>query len=255
MNKIKQLLDDEVKSRNNSDELSELNPDPLMIAQKNNDEYISLICALFAYGNAKQIVKFLNSLDFNLLDCDDKMIQESLQNHYYRFQNHEDISAFFIAVKRLKKQNSLESIFKLGYDENSDVLEGIDKIIQSVLEVYEYNSAGYTFLVGTPPKRDKLGKIKYKGNAPYKRYNMFLRWMVREDNLDIGLWKGVDTKDLLLPLDTHTFKVSQKLGLLSRKTYDLESARLITESLKKFNNQDPIKYDFALYRIGQEKIL
>jgi len=255
LNNIKQLLDNEVRNRNNLDELSEESPDPLMIAKKNNDEYIALICALFAYGNAKLIVKFLNSLDFDLLNKSDEVIKESLKNHYYRFQNHEDISAFFIAIKRLRNQKSLEEIFKLGYDENNDVLEGISKIIQSVLEVYEYYSEGYKFLIGTLPKRDKIGNIKYKGNSPYKRYNMFLRWMVRKDNLDMGLWQNINKKDLILPLDTHTFKVSQKLGLLTRKTYDLESARLITECLKKFNNEDPIQYDFALYRIGQEKVM
>ncbi len=255
MKDIKQLLDDEVKNRNNIDELSVNTPDPLMIAKKNNDEYISLICALFSYGNAKQIVKFLNSLDFDLLNQSDENIKMALTNHYYRFQNHEDISAFFIAIKRLKKQKSLEEMFKIGYDKNHDVLEGISKIIQSVLEVYEYNSVGYKFLVGSTPKRDKQGMIKHIGNSPYKRYNMFLRWMVRSDNLDMGLWKNVNTKDLILPLDTHTFKVSQKLGLLTRKTYDLQSAILITKELKKFNNEDPIKYDFALYRLGQEKII
>ena len=255
MENIKQLLDNEVINRNKVGELSENTPDPLMIVKKNNDEYIALICALFSYGNAKLIVNFLNSLDFDLLNQSDENIKKSLQNHYYRFQNHEDIIAFFIAIKRLKEKESLEKIFKLGYDENNDVLEGITKIIQSVLEVYEYNSAGYKFLVGTLPKRDKNGKIKHIGNAPYKRYNMFLRWMVRKDNLDIGLWKNVNTQDLILPLDTHTFKVSQKLGLLTRKTYDLKAAILITNELKKFNNEDPISYDFALYRIGQEKIL
>ena len=84
---------------------------------------------------------------------------------------------------------------------------------------------------------------------------MFLRWMVRDDNLDLGLWNGVDKKDLILPLDTHTFKVSQKLGLLDRTTYDLKSALLITQKLKEFDKFDPIKYDFSLYRIGQEKII
>ena len=255
MKNIKQLLDYEVNNRNNINELTEENPDPLMIAKKNNNEYIVLICALFSYGNAQQIVKFLNTLDFELLNKSDENIKTSFENYYYRFQNSDDISAIFIAIKRLKSQKSLEEIFKVGYDENHDVLEGISKIIQSVLEVYEYHSVGYKFLVGTAPKRDKYGKIKYKGNAPYKRYNMFLRWMVRKDNLDMGLWKNVNTKDLILPLDTHTFKVSSQLGLLTRKTYDLQSAVLITEELKKFNNEDPIKYDFALYRIGQNKII
>ncbi|MGB5866448.1 MAG: TIGR02757 family protein [Arcobacteraceae bacterium] len=255
MDNIKQLLDAEVKKRNNLEELTQNTPDPLMIAQKNNDEYIALICALFSYGNAHQIVKFLDSLDFELLNQSEKNIKKSLQNHYYRFQKPEDVSAIFIAIKRLQQTDSLENIFKSEYDKNHDVLEGISKIIQNVAEVYEYNSEGYKFLIGTQPKRDKQNKIKHIGNSCYKRYNMFLRWMVRDDNLDMGLWKNVSKKDLILPLDTHTFKVSQKLGLLKRKTYDLKSAMLITEELKKFNNQDPIMYDFALYRIGQEKII
>ena len=84
---------------------------------------------------------------------------------------------------------------------------------------------------------------------------MYLRWMVRNDELDMGLWKDVDKADLILPLDTHTFNVSKNLGMLVRKTYDLKSALLITEKLKEFDKDDPIKYDFALYRLGQEKIL
>ncbi|BFU76886.1 TIGR02757 family protein [Arcobacter sp. 15-2] len=255
MENIKQLLDKEVKKRNSLNELTKETPDPLMIAQKNNDEYIALICALFSYGNAHQIVKFLSSLDFNLLEESEECIEKELSNHYYRFQKSSDVIALFIAIKRLKAQDSLENIFRKGYDKNHDVLEGISKIIQNVEEVYAYNSEGYKFLVGTSPKRDKTGHIKQIGNSCYKRYNMFLRWMVRDDNLDMGLWKNVDKKDLILPLDTHTFKVSLKLGLLKRKTYDLKSAILITEALKKFNNEDPIIYDFALYRIGQEKIV
>ncbi len=252
---IKKLLDKEVLLRNRRSELCLDKLDPLLIAKKYNDEYISLICALFAYGNANQIVKFLSSFDFSLLEKSEDIIQKEFQNHYYRFQNTRDIQSFFIAIKRLKQIDSLENIFKKGYDKDGDVLEGINSIIQSVSEVYEYYSEGYKFLIGTLPKRDKQGAIKHIGNSPYKRYNMFLRWMVRDDFLDMGLWKNVDKKDLLLPLDTHTFKVSQKLGLLTRKTYDLKSAILVTQKLQKFDENDPIKYDFALYRLGQEKII
>jgi hypothetical protein len=74
---IKLLLDKEVKKRDNLKELSLNKPDPLMVAKKYNDEYISLICALFAYGNAGQIVKFLSSLDFNLLNQSEEVIKES----------------------------------------------------------------------------------------------------------------------------------------------------------------------------------
>jgi uncharacterized protein (TIGR02757 family) len=79
--------------------------------------------------------------------------------------------------------------------------------------------------------------------------------MVREDNIDLGLWKSVNKADLLLPLDTHTFSVSHSLGLLKRKTYDLKAVLELTDILKSFDKSDPIKYDFALYRIGQEKNL
>ncbi|MEA3554330.1 MAG: TIGR02757 family protein, partial [Campylobacterota bacterium] len=249
----KKLLDEEVLKRDSSTELTFDKPDPLIIAKKHNDEYISLICALFAYGNAGQIVKLLLSFDFDLLNQDEKTIAKKLKGYYYRFQSQDDVVAFFIALKRLKKIDSLESIFKVGYDKNQNVMDGIESIISSILNVHDYKSDGYKFLIGKLPKKDKNGDIKLIGNSAYKRYNMFLRWMVRSDNLDMGLWKHIDKKDLILPLDTHTFKVSQKLGLLTRKTADLKSAVLITQKLKEFDNEDPIKYDFAIYRLGQEK--
>jgi len=253
---IKKLLDEEVKKRDNLEELSLDKPDPLIIAKKYNDEYISLICALFAYGNAGQIVKLLSSFNFDLLNQDENIITKELQGFYYRFQSADDVIAFFITLKRLKESNkSLENIFKVGYDKKQNVIEGIESIISSIINIYDYKSDGYKFLIGNIPKKDKYGNIKLIGNSAYKRYNMFLRWMVRSDNLDMGLWNGVSKKDLVLPLDTHTFKISQKLGLLDRKTADLKSAILITEKLKEFDNNDPIKYDFAIYRLGQEKKL
>lgn len=254
--KVKELLDKEVNSRNKKDELCfDSRPDPLIIAKRHNDEYISLVCALFAYGKASFIVKFLNTLDFDLLDKSEKEIKEKLHNHYYRFQTSDDIIAFFIALKRLKEKSSLNELFLKGYVKNNNVLEGIEYLITSIQEVHQYSSQGYNFLIGKAPKRDKNNQIKQIGNAPYKRWNMFLRWMVRHDALDMGLWSGVNKADLILPLDTHTFNVSKNLGLLDRKTYDLKSALLITEKLKEFDSTDPIKYDFALYRLGQENLL
>jgi len=76
--------------------------------------------------------------------------------------------------------------------------------------------------------------------------------MVRKDNLDMGLWNKIDKAHLLMPLDTHTFHLSQKLGLLKRKTYDMKATIELTEQLRKFDVNDPIKYDFAIYRLGQE---
>ena len=242
------MLEDEVENRNKSSELSYSKPDPLLIASKYKDETIALICALFAYGNAKLIVKFLDSLEFSLLEASDETIKERLSSHYYRFQNAEDITALFIALKRLKKIDSIENIFYEGYKKEHNILDGLWNFIRTLQEVYPYESRGYRFLIGSVPK-------KVNSAGTYKRYLMFLRWMVRKDFLDLGLWSSIDKKDLLMPLDTHTFKVSQKLGLLTRKTYDMKATLELTKKLKTFDAVDPIKYDFALYRLGQEKVI
>lgn len=245
---LKKRLDEEVKNRNSYDEVSSENPDPILIARKYKDEYISFVCAFFAYGNVKQIIKFLSSLDMSLIDADEDLIREKLKEHYYRFQNSEDVIQFFITLSRLKKQNSLEDIFMQGYKENSDVIDGINAVITQMYKVNSYNSRGYQFLIG------KI-TTKRKGVGALKRWNMYLRWMVRKDEIDMGLWSNINKKDLILPLDTHTFNVGLKLGLLKRKTYDLEAAWQMTQTLKSFDETDPVKYDFAIYRLGQEKVL
>lgn len=245
---VKKLLDAEVVLRNISSEINQEKPDPILVAHRYRNPAVALICALFAYGNVKQIVKFLDSLDFSLLNEDDTVIENALQNYYYRFQTGADIAALFIALKRLHVTQTLESVFQSAYNEKKNVIDGINALIEKLNSLYIHNSRGYTFL---------LSKVstKTKGAGALKRWMMFLRWMVRDDNIDMGLWKGIDKADLIMPLDTHTFNVSRRLGLLKRKTYDLEAAIELTQTLKKFDPTDPLKYDFALYRLGQEKII
>lgn len=244
---VKKRLDFWAKKRNDLAELSpQTTPDPLQIAFSYKDEFIALICALFAYGNAKAIVKFLSSLDFNLLKCDENTIQKSLKNKIYRFQNSEDIIQFFITLRRIKKQTTLQNIFLKGYEKNHNVMDGLNFLIKALYEINPYTSKGYKFLLGKP--------FTCKASSPYKRYHMYLRWMVRDDKLDMGLWKKVDKSHLLAPLDTHTHKMALKFGLIKRKTYDFQACEELTNAFKSFDKNDPIKYDFALYRLGQEKI-
>ncbi|MCD4668528.1 MAG: TIGR02757 family protein [Sulfurimonas sp.] len=245
---IKKRLDLEVQKRNSIDEVSVDKLDPILVAKRYKDSTISLICALFAYGNVKQIVKFLDSLDFSLLKKSDEEIQEALKNHYYRFQKAPDIIALFIALKRLNQKTSLEEIFKAGYEKNSSVIDGVNEMISYIQNEFPHATQGYNFLISKVT-------TKTKGAGALKRWMMFLRWMVRKDNIDMGLWSDKYKPDLIIPLDTHTFNVSKKLGLLNRKTYDLEAAIELTKKLKSFDSNDPMKYDFALYRLGQEKLV
>lgn len=250
MNDLKQRLDKEYEVRNTVFELSEDKPDPLFAVKKYLDsKYISeiaLICALLSYGNAKQILKTLLSIDFNVIDNREAILNTSFP--LYRFQTRDDIKNIFLCMHDIIENGGIKNIFLDSYNKENNVLFGINAMIESLRNRVELTN-GLDFLIGRK-------SIKSSASSPLKRWNMFLRWLVRKDNIDIGIWGDrVSTKHLILPLDTHTFKVSKKLGLLNRKSYDLQSALEITDNLAKFDKDDPIKYDFALYRIGQEKII
>lgn len=92
-----------------------------------------------------------------------------------------------------------------------------------------------------------------KGSA-CKRINLFLRWMIRNDELDTGLWSEIPSNKLLIPVDTHIAKISRNLGLTKRKNVSWQMAVEITENLKKYDPVDPVKYDFALCHIGIRKL-
>lgn len=247
MKHLKERLDAEVDFRNCSEELCTEKPDPLMIARGFGDECNALTCALFAYGNVRAIVGFLQSLDVGLIDLDEESIIAAVDGKYYRFQNTNDIAQWFITLRRLKLYGGVEKAFGVGY-EKGGVLEGIDSLIEILYELNPYRSKGYTFLIGKPIK-------KSSSPSAMKRIFMYLRWMVRHDNLDMGLWSAITPSELIMPLDTHTFTIATKLGLLTRKQCDLKAALELTENLREFDPHDPVKYDFALYRLGQEGII
>lgn len=244
--KLKEILDAHVISKNSSDELFSY-ADPLQVAFKFKEPHISLLCALFAYGNAKLIVKFLNSLDFSLLDESEEVIQKELVKFKYRFQSIEDVKQIFITISRLKKNANIENIIKNGFEKDHQIIDGINELIKFIYLLNDYRSDGYEFFFGRA-----FEKVP---TSPYKRYNMYLRWMVRDTDIDLGLFKTLDKGSLLLPLDVHTHRVSLALGLCIRKSYDFNAVSQITQKLREFDPADPIKYDFALYRIGQKSEL
>jgi uncharacterized protein (TIGR02757 family) len=205
------------------------------------------LCALFSYGNVKAILKFLKSLNFDLLNCDETLIRTELTSHYYRFQNSQDVIQVFITLAKLRRENiTIKSLFLSGHNKENNLLEGLEVLIQKLYDINPYRSRGYQFLLGKAPT-----PLKPKGASALKRWLMFLRWMVRSGAPDLGRWKEVNTAHLLMPLDTHTFNVAHTLNLLTRKQADLAAVIELSQTLSKYDKSDPIKYDFALYRLGQ----
>lgn len=286
-NNLKAFLDSHYHHFN-AQEFLHTHADPLIVVTRNRDfkyfDEMALLCALYAYGNANLIVKNLENMPFwILLDSKDSNFIESsfiessfiesgfiesksqkLENiesnlckvidsipleifPYYRFQTREDTKNAFKILKILIKNGGIKNIFINEYKKNNSVIQGIKALQNEITQIIlrqKMSSAGLKFLFGDCNNN----------TSPLKRYNMFLRWMVRDDSLDFGTWREVSTRDLLLPLDTHTFNITKKLGLCSVKSYNLKAVLEITQNLKKLAPQDPIKYDFALYRIGQLNI-
>jgi len=83
-----------------------------------------------------------------------------------------------------------------------------------------------------------------------KRLNLFLRWMIRKDDVDPGGWENIPLSKLIIPLDTHMHKIGILTGLTSRKQANMRTAFEITDGFKKLVPEDPVKYDFSLTRIG-----
>ncbi|WP_457597259.1 TIGR02757 family protein [Hydrogenimonas sp.] len=244
---MRERLEAEARRRDDPAELDPSRPDPLMVARRQEDERAVLLCALFGYGNAGRIVDFLESLDFSLLGASRRELRSALAGRYYRFQSEEDVVQAFETLGRFEP-GELETLFMEGYAKERRVLAGVARLLEALWDRSGgYESRGYRFLLGSVPKGP------YPASA-YKRWMMFLRWMVRRDALDLGRWRGVRRSDLVIPLDTHTFAVGRRLGLLGRRSCDWKAVLELTEALKAYDPDDPVRFDFALYRIGQENL-
>lgn len=246
---LKNVLDTYYHYRNENEDFS--TPDPLVVAKKYVSkpyfEIVALTCAMFSYGRASSIVQFLQKIDFDLLQKDLATI-EKVDFPKYRLQTSKDVKDFFSILYKIYHNGGIRSIIVAGYKKYG-ILGAINAGIYSFYreQSYEKSSRGMKHLLSVPIPLDTLNA------SPKKRWNLFLRWLVRKDSIDFGLWDEISTKDLILPLDTHIFNICKKLQLSQGKTYNLKFAISATEALKKFDADDPVKYDFALYRIGQEK--
>lgn len=280
---LKHKLDSYYHAHNTVHELNPANPDPLFIARQfhkhNYNAEIALICALLSYGNARAIVKVLSKLDFTLLE---KLVFEGQKSRaiydallyakyfpHYRFQSPQDIAVLFQIIATLIMQGGIKTCFLKAYHDTPNNFISSWNQSQNpnhariIYAIYSCIDTLYT-LCPNPPTQG-LGFLLGKSYTLYinkyakmpshvgalKRWNMYLRWLVRSDCLDMGLWSEIACADLILPLDTHTFTLCRKLNILTRKSYDLQSALQATDTLALLLPHDPIAYDFALYRLGQ----
>jgi uncharacterized protein (TIGR02757 family) len=138
----------------------------------------------------------------------------------------------------------LKNLFIQGYEHNHD---SILKALVSFSEEININNKAkqgnyFHYLISNPAH----GSVS-------KRMNLFLRWMIRKDEIDPGIWYEIPASKLIMPVDTHIARVSKRLRLVKRKSVDLKFAIELTDRLKKFDPDDPVKYDFALCHIGIEK--
>ncbi|UCH64643.1 MAG: TIGR02757 family protein [Ignavibacterium sp.] len=240
---------------------SQLEPDPLefphMFEDEKNIEVMGFISSLFAYGNVTQIIntlhKIIKIMNYHpyefVMQLNIKSDITKLGGLKHRFYTDRDIIRLFDLIQRAYNENSsLKNLFLNGFNHNDEsVKEGIRNLSNFFLNSYRIK-------YGKIPNSIKfMFPLPEKGSA-CKRMNLFLRWMVRRDELDFGLWNEIPKNKLIIPVDTHIAKICKQLKLTKRKNVSWKMAEEITENLKKFDPLDPVKYDFALCHIGMRRM-
>lgn len=238
---------------------SQISPDPLEFLHKysgfHDIEIAGIISSLFAYGNVKQIISTLDKIhnvmkrkpyefvmDYNYVH--DKKLFADIK---HRFYTQDDIAKLFRSLHlAYNKEGTLKNLFLKFYEKEKDIKNSITAFSKFMVEFIADKreaSHGIKFMFPDPEK----------GSA-CKRMNLFLRWMVRKDELDFGLWNEIPTSQLIIPVDTHVAKICRSLKLTDRKNVSWQMAEEITEELKMFDADDPVKYDFAICHIGMRKM-
>ncbi|MEO6693990.1 MAG: TIGR02757 family protein [Ignavibacteria bacterium] len=217
-------------------------------------EIAGLITSCYSYGKVDQInlflLKFLKNINFkvyeftsNYSEHKDKKYLDGLN---YRFNTDDDLSVLLLNIKRVINENgSLKNSFLNSFkDSDENILPALTDFTININKTVIENSY-YGYLIPSPLK-----------NSTCKRLNLYLRWMIRKDEIDPGTWSDkISTSKLVMPVDTHIYRVSRKLKLVKRKSCDMKFAVELTAKLKQFDESDPVKYDFALCHAGIDKTL
>jgi uncharacterized protein (TIGR02757 family) len=216
-------------------------------------EFAGFLSASLAYGRVEQIENSLRDLfgrmgkspfDF-VLGFTDKN-RARLKGFKHRFNTGDDISDLLVLLKKaMDESGSIEKFFCRFYDASDEnIINALSRFCQTLLDMHRSThrgrvSKGLAFLLAGPAR----------GGAA-KRLNLFLRWMVRRDDVDAGLWRSVDKSKLVVPVDVHMGRLCRILGFHNRANVTLKTAVDITRNFVEISPADPVKYDFALSRIG-----
>ena len=216
-------------------------------------EIAGFLAAALAYGRVQQIEQSLSCLfeymgksPFTFVRNFDAHKRAQLRGFKHRFTTGNDLADLLELLRTvLEEFGGLEEYFARGYSSgDATIIPALSKFCDSLCAIYAKGhggriSGGLKYLLVSPT-----------GNSACKRLNLFLRWMVRNDDVDTGLWRSIDKAKLIVPVDVHMGRLCKILGFYGRKTISLAAATEITQSFAELEPTDPVKYDFALSRIG-----
>jgi len=245
---IRELLEEYVDYFNR---LSFIEQDPVKVphifAKAEDIEIAGFLSAILAWGQRAVIIRNATNLVEQmpdgphafLLQSDDDQLEQFLQFGHRTF-NGIDCVFFLQSLRNIYRHHGgLRSVFEGGYRLYGNVPDSI-RHFRNIFFNIPFPERTLKHI----PDLDK--------KAAAKRVNMFLRWMVRSDDrgVDFGLWKGIPSSALYIPLDVHSGRVARELGLLKRKQNDWKAVSELTYRLRTFDQDDPVKYDFALFGIS-----
>ena len=214
---------------------------PHKFTSKQDIEIAGFIASLLAYGSRKQFIKKLDCLfdiaQYEPLNFIQNFEPSMIGDFNYRFGKPKDFIAIFSILKELyNTSDGLEELFAYGYAQNR-MFENVVDYFYS--RVDKNIGQGFYHMIPNP----------HNGGA-MKRMCMYLRWMVRKGPVDLGVWKFIPSSELYIPLDVHVGRVSRQMGLLTRNANDFKSVVELTNNLKCFSPDDPVRYDFAMFGYG-----
>jgi len=197
-------------------------------------ELAGFLSSQFAYGKVGVLRQFLEKLFSLMGESPWKFVMEgdfsSLKGLYYRFQKADDIVYLFIILRRI-----LEYFDSMGAMLQNFYTGDTRKMIWQIRDELIGSDERLTFFFPKPSESN-----------PMKRWSLYLRWMVRKDEIDVGLWDFIPKNRLVIPLDTHIFKIGKCFGWTRLKSPSWKAACDITDVLKSFSPDDPLRYDFFL---------